>query len=46
MNKPIYLGLEILSLSKILMYDYCYNEMKPKYKDRIRDYVIWIRVVS
>ena len=36
MNKPIYLGLEILSLSKILMYDYCYNEMKPKYKDRIR----------
>ena len=36
MNKPIYLGLEILSLSKILMYDYWYNEMKPKYKDRIR----------
>ena len=36
MNKPIYLGLAILSLSKILMYDYWYNEMKPKYKDRIR----------
>ena len=36
MNKPIYLGLAILSLSKILMYDYLYNEMKPKYKDRIR----------
>ena len=28
MNKPIYLGLAILSLSKILMYDYWYNEMK------------------
>ena len=36
MNKPTYLGLAILSLSKILMYDYWYNEMKPKYKDRIR----------
>ena len=36
MNKPIYLGLAILSLSKILMYDYWYNEMKPKYKDKIR----------
>ena len=35
MNKPIYLGLAILSLSEILMYDYWYNEMKPKYKDRI-----------
>ena len=36
MNKPIYLGLAILSLSKILMDDYWYYEMKPKYKDRIR----------
>ena len=36
MNNPIYLGLAILSLSKILMYDYWYNEMKPKYEDRIR----------
>ena len=36
LNKPIYLGLTILSLSKILMYDYWYNEMKPKYKGKIR----------
>ena len=36
MNKSIYLGLATLSLSKILMCDYWYNEMKPKYKDRIR----------
>ena len=36
MNKPIYLGLAILSLTKILMYDYWYNEMKPKYENRIR----------
>ena len=36
MNKPIYLGLAILSLSKIKMYESWYDEMKPKYKDRIR----------
>ena len=33
MNKPIDLGLAILSLSKILMYDYWYNERKSKYED-------------
>ena len=36
MNKPIYLGLTILSLSKIKTYEYWYDEMKPKYGDRIR----------
>ena len=36
MNQPIYLGLAILSLSKTLMYEYWYDEMKPKYGDRIR----------
>ena len=36
MNKPIYLGLVILSLSKIKMYEYWYDEMKTKYGDRIR----------
>ena len=36
MNRSIYLGLAILSLSKILVYDYWYNEMKRKYEDRIR----------
>ena len=35
MNKPIYLGLATLSLSKILTYDYWYHEMKPKYGNRI-----------
>ena len=35
MNEPIYLKLAILSLSNILMYDYWYNEMKPKYEDRM-----------
>ena len=35
-NKPIYLGLAILSLSKIRMYEYCYDDMKPKYGDNIK----------
>ena len=33
MNKPIYLGLSILDISKILMYEFWYDYMKPKYND-------------
>ena len=36
MNKPIYLGLSILEISKILMYEFWYNYMKPKYNDSIK----------
>ena len=31
MNKPIYLGLSILEISKILMYEFWYDYMKPKF---------------
>ena len=31
MNKPIYLGLSILDISKMLMYEFWYDYMKPKY---------------
>ena len=31
MNKPIYLRLSILEISKMLMYEYWYDYMKPKY---------------
>ena len=31
MNKPIYLGLSILEISKILMHEFWYDYMKPKY---------------
>ena len=34
MNKPIYLGLSTLALSKILMYEFWYNFVKPKYGKR------------
>ena len=36
MNKPINLGLSILEISKILMYEFCYNYMKPKYGDNVK----------
>ena len=36
MNKPIYLGLSILDISKILMYEFWYDYMKPKYNDNIK----------
>ena len=32
MNKPVYLGLSILELSKILMYEFWYDYVKPKYR--------------
>ena len=36
MNKPIFLGLSILEISKILMYEFWYDYMKPKYNDNVR----------
>ena len=36
MNKPIYLGLSILEISKILMYEFWYDYMKPKMNDNIK----------
>ena len=31
MNKPAYLGLSILDLSKTAMYEFWYDYVKPKY---------------
>ena len=36
MNKPIYLGLSILDISKLLMYEFWYDYMKPKYDDNVK----------
>ena len=39
MNKPIYLGLSILDISKILMYEFWYDYMKPKYNHNVICYM-------
>ena len=36
MNKPVYLGQAILDLSKILMYEFHYDYMKPKYGEKLK----------
>ena len=36
MNKPIYLGMSILDISKTLMYEFWYDYIKPKYQDRAK----------
>ena len=47
MNKPFYLGLSILELSKVLMYEIWYDYVKPKYGEKIKlcymdtDMVVW-----
>ena len=38
MNKPIYLGLSILDISKIVMYEFWYDYMKPKYGNDVKLY--------
>ena len=34
MNKPVYLGMSILDISKTLMYEFWYDYIKPKYKNK------------
>ena len=36
MNKPLYLGMSILDISKTLMYDFWYDYVKPKYNDKAK----------
>ena len=55
MNKSIYVGLSILEISKILMYEFWYDCMKPKYGDNVKlcymdtdiynTDVIWILII-
>ena len=36
MNKPVYLGQAILNISKTLMYEFCYDYIKPMYQEKAR----------
>ena len=36
MNKLIYLGMSILDISKIHMYEFWYDYIKPKYQDKAK----------
>ena len=36
MNKPVYLGLSILEISKTLMYEFWYDYIKPKYQSNAK----------
>ena len=37
MNKPVYLGLSVLELSKmLLMYEFCYHSAEPKYGEKTK----------
>ena len=35
-NKPVYLGLSILEISKRLMYEFWYDYIKPKYQNNAK----------
>ena len=39
-NKPVYLGLSILEISKTLMYEFWYDYIKPKYQKNAKLYYI------
>ena len=36
MNKSVYVGMSILDISKTLMYEFWYEYIKPKYKDKAK----------
>ena len=38
MNKPVYFGLSILELNKMLMREFGYNYVKPKYDEKPKSY--------
>ena len=50
MNKPAYLRLPILEFSKILMYEFSYDYVKPKYGEQAKfsymdtdSFIVYIR---
>ena len=44
MNKPVFLGLSILELSKILMHEFWYGHVKPKYGKKAKSFIVCIKI--
>ena len=36
MNKPVYLDMSIIDISRTLMYEFLYDYVKPKYQDNAK----------
>ena len=36
MNKPVYLGLSILDMSKTVMYEFWFDYVKPTYGEKVK----------
>ena len=51
MNKPVYLGLSVLELSKMVMYGFQYDYLKPKCGEKaklrymdIDSFIVYIKI--
>ena len=42
-HKPVYLGLSILEISKIVMNEFWYDYIKPEHGKK-QNHVIWIQI--
>ena len=45
MNKPVYLGLAKLETSKLVMYEFWYDYVKPKCGGKKQNYITWAQIV-
>ena len=36
MNKPVYLGLSVLEISKVVMHEFSYDYVKRRYEEKIK----------
>ena len=47
MNKPVYLGLSVLGISKTVTYKFRYDYIKPKYQDNPKlSYIVTGRIIA
>ena len=43
MNKPVYIGLSILELGKILKYGFWYDYINPKHDEKKNCFIVYIK---